>query len=480
VLYGWAIEPYKSRAFYWESVNAAVIVSTVAVTEILDASVTPTAHAVIFGISFALQVGVRPYSTKEANLSVGLFTMCELFGALGEFEIAAFQWIYVVTFLLALIVAGKFAISALVKSVVAQRHELEDHLKSRPPTINNGDEGRRARNTVGEGSNGLDRGSKKTALSMCERTLVAPFLFVITVVLVGVIIVFACLSVLFKLFARCARNSARDDTHQSCTYELLDAAYMGFLGLIYAILHTGSSGEHRSTLDSFRVGHLAERYSLVVWAWMMARAVKFREIKAKEQERKGRVDRSSSNPRIHRQEQPGGVKKIEKMQSRTKVIPSTGDDESTVVTSDENTTDGASLSLQEGKEEVDGAKKQEKWTEVRDPSTGKTYFHNSVTGVSSWTDPRAIAPKPAVSNSSLVSPWTAKQDPASGKTYYYNSATNETSWARPLEEKEAEEEGPTSSELRTWGTNRKASKIIKQSSLRNIDRAAIIGREQQF
>jgi len=151
----------------------------------------------------------------------------------------------VVTFLLALIVAGKFAISALVKSVVAQRHELEDHLKSRPPTINNGDEGRRARNTVGEGSNGLDRGSKKTALSMCERTLVAPFLFVITVVLVGVIIVFACLSVLFMLLRHHGTLYRYHHWHQSRTYKALDAAYMGFLGLIYAILHTGSSAENR-------------------------------------------------------------------------------------------------------------------------------------------------------------------------------------------------------------------------------------------
>jgi polyglutamine-binding protein 1 len=149
-----------------------------------------------------------------------------------------------------------------------------------------------------------------------------------------------------------------------------------------------------------------------------------------------------------------------------------------VVPSDENT-DGATLSLQGEKEEAEG-KKQEKWTEVRDPSTGKTYFYNSVTGVSSWTDPRAIAPKPAVSNSSLVSPWTAKQDPASGKMYYYNSATNETSWTRPPEKKEAEGEGPSPSELRTWGRSRKASKISKQSSSRKIDRAAIIGREQQF
>ena len=134
MLFGWAAEPYKESAFFWESVNAATIVSTVAVTEVMGGPSRTTAHIIIFSVALVLQIVVRPFDDFHANVSVTLFALCELFGALGELRVPAFQWIYVLTFLFALVVTGKFAVSALVKRVKQQREhvaaavDVVDHL----------------------------------------------------------------------------------------------------------------------------------------------------------------------------------------------------------------------------------------------------------------------------------------------------------------------------------------------------------------
>ena len=121
MLFGWAAAPYKESAFFWESVNAATVVSTVTVTELMGGPSRTTAHIIIFSVALVLQIVVRPFDDFYANVSVTLFALCELFGALGELKVAAFQWMYVLTFLFALIVTGKFAVSALVERVKQQR-----------------------------------------------------------------------------------------------------------------------------------------------------------------------------------------------------------------------------------------------------------------------------------------------------------------------------------------------------------------------
>ena len=296
-----------------------------------------TAHIIIFSVALVLQIVVRPFDDFYANVSVTLFALCELFGALGELNVAAFQWIYVLTFLFALIVTGKFAVSALVERVKQQRQ--------RPSA-----------------ASGLEYDSP-TSLSKCERALVAPFLLLVTVAVTCILAFVAFLYGLFRMLARCAYNSTRKDYDQHCMYETLDALCMGLLGIVYAILHAGSKGEHRKTLDSFGVGRLAERWAASVWATITAR---------------------SAAQRKHKAEARAKVKTNGWEEPPRQIPPSS--------------------------QQV--SKPPKKWARLQDPSTGRPYFYNESTGESSWTCP--------------LSAWAEAVDPASGRTYFYNSATKET------------------------------------------------------
>lgn len=64
------------------------------------------------------------------------------------------------------------------------------------------------------------------------------------------------------------------------------------------------------------------------------------------------------------------------------------------------------------------------WTEMQDPASGRSYYHNNKTGEVTWD-------KPGVADATLPPEWTAAQDPASKRTYYYNSKTQVTQWERP-------------------------------------------------
>ena len=149
---------------------------------------------------------------------------------------------------------GKFAVSALVERVKQQRQ--------RPSA-----------------ASGLEYDSP-TSLSKCERALVAPFLLLVTVAVTCILAFVAFLYGLFRMLAGCAYKSSRKDYDQYCMYETLDALCMGLLGIVYAILHAGSKGEHRKTLDSFGVGRLAERWAASVWATITARSAAQRKHKA--------------------------------------------------------------------------------------------------------------------------------------------------------------------------------------------------------
>ena len=77
-----------------------------------------------------------------------------------------------------------------------------------------------------------------------------------------------------------------------------------------------------------------------------------------------------------------------------------------------------------------------------DPTSGRTYYANTVTKQTQWDPPpvpartsewTTLRASEKVSTSSLVVPWTSKVDPASGKTYYVNTVTKERQWNPPAD-----------------------------------------------
>ena len=65
------------------------------------------------------------------------------------------------------------------------------------------------------------------------------------------------------------------------------------------------------------------------------------------------------------------------------------------------------------------------WEEHIDPS-GKTFYYDAVTKVTSWDKP---LPSPPFGGG--LANWEEHKDPSTGKTFYYNKVTKETSWDKP-------------------------------------------------
>eukprot|EP01107_Rhizomastix_libera_P003972 TRINITY_DN167_c0_g1_i1.p1 TRINITY_DN167_c0_g1~~TRINITY_DN167_c0_g1_i1.p1 ORF type:complete len:812 (+),score=313.36 TRINITY_DN167_c0_g1_i1:97-2436(+) len=87
------------------------------------------------------------------------------------------------------------------------------------------------------------------------------------------------------------------------------------------------------------------------------------------------------------------------------------------------------------------------WKEVKDPESGDTYYYNEETKETTWDVPEELKkakekkskPSPSPSSSSNSSkaeysgPWKEVKDPSSGDSYYYNEETKETTWDVPEE-----------------------------------------------
>lgn len=79
----------------------------------------------------------------------------------------------------------------------------------------------------------------------------------------------------------------------------------------------------------------------------------------------------------------------------------------------------------------------ELWTEHLDEQTGCKFYHNSVTGQSSWTRPSSEMD--TIMREAAVR-FTEHVDPLTENAFYYNSATGETSWAKPASVVESQAE----------------------------------------
>jgi len=125
-------------------------------------------------------------------------------------------------------------------------------------------------------------------------------------------------------------------------------------------------------------------------------------------------------------------------------------------------TSSAPIDARAGEVPVSSKKKKSKknkplWKSAVDPSTGRTYWYNRITRISTY-DPPPEALAQAVESKGDSSPtvarkkatkkkkpmWKAVVDKNSGRTYYYHRKTRETTWVMPeelklLEEREAQE-----------------------------------------
>ncbi len=68
------------------------------------------------------------------------------------------------------------------------------------------------------------------------------------------------------------------------------------------------------------------------------------------------------------------------------------------------------------------------WLEAKDPTTGRSYWHNSKTNESTWTDPTKKADKGGAPKDG---DWVEAKDPGSGRLYWHNRKTSESTWTNP-------------------------------------------------
>jgi len=65
------------------------------------------------------------------------------------------------------------------------------------------------------------------------------------------------------------------------------------------------------------------------------------------------------------------------------------------------------------------------WQSATDAGSGKTYYYNTMTGVTQWDMPEELKLAP----SSAQGDWLTATDAGSGKSYLYHRVTGETKWA---------------------------------------------------
>ena len=86
------------------------------------------------------------------------------------------------------------------------------------------------------------------------------------------------------------------------------------------------------------------------------------------------------------------------------------------------------------------------WVATLDEGSGQHYYHNRITGETTWTQPEGFLHDHEKRSPTLPATaeltedddpnanpdnWISKDDPSSGMTYYHNRASGETTWSKP-------------------------------------------------
>eukprot|EP00977_Amphora_coffeiformis_P009845 scaffold2257_cov169-Amphora_coffeaeformis.AAC.23 len=143
------------------------------------------------------------------------------------------------------------------------------------------------------------------------------------------------------------------------------------------------------------------------------------------------------------------------------VIPESHSGESSIVPLSQALEDSGVVHDDEGAEKVSSVSLPEGWIEASDPNSNRTYYYNTVTGVSSWEPPSDHATReeyetnavddvpiekseaaaqeseihaPVSETASPQAGWSEEIHEESGQVYYVNTSTGETSWELPGQE----------------------------------------------
>ena len=103
------------------------------------------------------------------------------------------------------------------------------------------------------------------------------------------------------------------------------------------------------------------------------------------------------------------------------------------------------------------------WVELVDPTTMLPYYFNEATNETTWDRPVAVVDataeiatqvplrEDAARDSFLLDGWEEVKDPSTGVSYYYNAATGETTWDRPLSVEPTKKNGRPAHAIATFG-----------------------------
>jgi hypothetical protein len=102
------------------------------------------------------------------------------------------------------------------------------------------------------------------------------------------------------------------------------------------------------------------------------------------------------------------------------------------------------------------------WLALKDSKTKRTYYHNTVTGSSTWTAPTEASFVPDAGG--LPKGWYQLNDPETGHDFFHNQLSDDVTWTYPTEVATAERKVDSNAPM-YQGALSKPIKILKRVSV---------------